>query len=168
VRRAIRWTLGVLGGLLLLAGGGSIFWQPADEVLYAAWRGPLACHSAGCVAIYTLEVGNTGREPQPDVRVALRAASLGGPPGVRVRDFGKVDRRHTVSEAAGIRTYGLGPLAPGDRVELSVTVLRPDREGFPEWEAMLAGVEPARGRAHAGNPGWTMLLRIWYMFARGV
>jgi hypothetical protein len=168
VRRGIRWTLGGLGALLLLGGGASIFWQPAHEVLYAAWRGPLTCHSAGCLAIYTLEVGNTGREPQADVRVALRVAFLGGPLGVSVRDFGKVDRRHTVSDAAGIRTYGLGRLAPRDRVELSVVVLRPDRAGFPAWADMLVGVEPAQGAAQAGNPGATMLLRIWYMFARAV
>jgi hypothetical protein len=167
VRRAIRWTLGIAGGLLLLGGAGSIFWQPADEVLYAVSRSPVACHSAGCVAVYRLEVGNTGREAQPDVRVGFRAAWLGGPLPVRVRDFGKVDRQHTTSEAAGVRTYALGPMAPLDRVELTIIVTRAGREDFPDWEAILAGVDPARGSAHPGNPGWIALLRIWYMFARG-
>jgi hypothetical protein len=153
--------------LVLLNGGASIFWQPADEVLYSVWRSPAACHSAGCVAVYRLEVGNTGREAQPDVRVVLRTAWLGGPLGVRVRDFGKIDRKHTVSEGDGIRTYALGPMAPLDRVELTLVVTRPSREGFPDWQTIMVGIAPARGTAHPGNPAWTALLRIWYMFARG-
>lgn len=165
--RGIRWTLAAAGGGLVLAGGASIFWRPGHEVLYAASRSPITCQASGCLALYQLEVGNTGHAPQPDVRLRLRTAVMAtAPMAVHVRDFGKVDRPFAVTDGDGVRTYALGPLPPDRRVVLSFVLIRPDAGALPAWDAILVGVEAAEGRARPGNPGWTTLLRIWYSLAR--
>jgi len=138
-------------------------------VLYDASRLPVVCQGSRYVAPYELEVGNTGRAPQPDVRLRLRAAVVAAAPTpVHVRDFGKLDRPFAVTDGDGIRTYALGPLAPEARVVLSFVLIMPSPAGFPAWEDILVGVEPAEGKAYPGNPGWTALLRIWYSLARVV
>lgn len=167
MRRGIRWALAAVGVGLLLTGGASIFARPSHEVLYAASRSPVVCQPSSCLALYRLEVGNTGHATQPDVRLRLRAAVLDTVPvPARVQDFGKVDRSVAVTDAAGVRTYALGPLAPDRRVVLSFTLFRPDTGAFPGWDEILVGVEPAVGPALAGHPAWATLLRIWYALAR--
>jgi hypothetical protein len=166
VRRGIRWTLAGVGAILLLAGGGSIFWRPSHEVLYRPSRS-VVCQPTRCIGLYELEVGNTGHAPQPDVRLHLRAAVVAAAPvDVRVKDFGKTDRPVAVSTAADVRTYALGPLLPDRRVVLSLVLLGADAAGLPGWDAILVGVEPATGAALPGNPGAITLLRIWYRLVR--
>ncbi len=163
--RGIRRTLAVAGVAILAGGGASIFWHPAHEVLYTASRSPVTCYRDGCLALYQLEVGNTGRAMQPDVRLRLRAAVLPATLPPQVRDFGKVDRPVAVSEADGVRTYALGPLPPDQRVVLSFALLRPEPAAFPSWDDILVGVVAAEGTARPGHPAWTTLLRIWYALA---
>jgi hypothetical protein len=166
--RPIRWVLTALGAGLLVGGGASIFGTPAAEVLYAASGPTGTCtERAGCVGLYSLEVGNTGRELQPEVRVRLHAAVVDAailPP--TVRDQGKVDRPFRVTREAEAVTLALGPVKPEERVVVSF-VLRGERlEALPPWDRTLVAVEPARGAAFPGNPGGVVLLRIWYMIAR--
>jgi hypothetical protein len=152
----------VIGGLALARGGASIFSRPEQEVLYAAYTLPPTCLSSGCITIYTLTVGNTGTEDQEQVRVRLHASGLQAailPPTVRT--FGKVERPFAMSEDAGVRTYALGRLRPGDRVELSFA-LRTASPAAPSWDAILAGVDPARGTARAGDPAAISLGRLLY------
>lgn len=165
--RAIRWTLGGLGLALLLGGGASIFWRPAREVLYALERSPITCHSAGCIALYRVEVGNTGRELQPEVRVRLHAGIVSTavlPP--RARDFGKIDRPVRVEEDGGVRTFALGALQPEERVDLAFALQRPEPAAFPAWEEILVAVEAPDASVARGSPAWTMLLRVWYSLVR--
>jgi hypothetical protein len=166
VVRAIRWTLGALGAVLLLGGGASIFWRPTHEVLYTPSRAPIVCQPSGCTALYRLELGNTGRAGQPHVRLRLRSdvldtASL--PP--RVRDFGKFERPAAVSDAGGVRTFDVPSLEPDQRVELSFVLQRPEPAAFPAWGDVLVGIEAAHGTARVGNPALTALLRVWYRIA---
>jgi hypothetical protein len=164
----IRWALGALGAGLLLGGGASIFGTPAAEMLYAA-TGPTGTFTdrSGCVGVYNLEVGNTGCELQPDVRVRLQAAVADTailPP--TVRDHGKVDRPFRVTREGEAVTFALGPVEPDARVVVSFVLRRERREALPAWDQTLVVVEPALGLAFPGNPGGVVLLRIWYMFAR--
>jgi hypothetical protein len=84
----------------------------------------------------------------------------------RVLDFGKSERSVEVAEAEGVRTYALGRLRPGDRVEVRIIFLRRDPGALPTWEQIFLAVEPAQGRAYAGHPAATMLLRVWYAILR--
>jgi len=142
VLRETRWTLVGVGLLMLVAGGVSIFSRPARELLYDPALPAGACSSLGCVFLYRLEVGNTGREPLEQVLVRLRAPVLATAP-IRpsVRDFGKFDRPAEVSEAGGVRTYALGRLNPEDRVDLSFVLRREARQGLDH--------HPGDGRAAA-------------------
>jgi hypothetical protein len=163
----VRWTLAAVGALLLGGGSGSIFWTPADEVLYAAAGPRGTCGTDGCLGVYTLEVGNTGGDVQPEVRVRLRQAVLDAavlPP--KVRDYGKFDRPVGVTRDGETVTYALGRLEPEVRVELSFVLRRDTREALPGWDDLLVAVEPARGRALPGSAPFVLLLRIWYAIAR--
>jgi hypothetical protein len=166
--RPIRWVLAAIGAGVLFTGGASIFGTPADEVLYAASGPTGSCTDrAGCVGLYNLEVGNTGRGLQPDVRVRLQAAVVDSaitPP--TVRDYGKVDRPFRVSREGQAVTFALGPVKPEERVVVSFVLRRERRDALPPWDQTLVAVEPARGPALPGNPGGVVLLRIWYMIAR--
>jgi hypothetical protein len=166
--RPIRWALIVIGAGLLLAGGASIFWAPAHEVLYAVSGPTGTCtDGAGCVGLYSLEVGNTGRDLQPEVRVRLRAAVVDAailPP--TVRDYGKVDRPVRVAREGEAVTFVLGPVKPEERVVVSFVLRRESRAALPAWDQTLVAVEPARGSALPGSPGGVALLRIWYTIAR--
>lgn len=162
MRRRIRWTLAGAGLVLLLGGGASIFWRPAQEILFSPDPPLRSCAATGCVALYRLEVGNTGRAPQEEVRIRLRSDALAGAVlGPRARDFGKLDRPVRVSEADGVRTIALGRLEPEARVDVSFVLRGPATQPPLPWERILVGVEGA-GRVRRGSPGWVMLLRVWY------
>ena len=170
--RQVGVVLLTIGVLVLLGGGASIFWRPADEVVYDA-SGPAGTCTPrfGCIALYRLEVGNTGSAPQEDVGVRLHAAvveSAVTPPNVQ--DYGKFDRPFRVSrdDDGDSVIYALGPLAPEARVVLSFVLRRDSRERLPFWRDVLVAVEPARGSALPGSPGFVILLRMWYAIARVV
>jgi hypothetical protein len=162
--RGIRHTLLAIGLLVLVGGGASIFRMPEEEVLYSASPPITTCLKSGdCLFIYTLEVGNTGREAQEDVRVRLRrdvvqAAIM----PLKVRSFGKVDRRFETSDADGVRTFDLGRLKAQQRVEISFVLRYPDRSQAPSWQQILVGVEAARGEVRPGDPAAVTLGRMLY------
>jgi hypothetical protein len=165
----IRWMLIAIGGLVLVTGGISIFSIPDHEVLYDARPPLVTCMTSGCVSIYTLEVGNTGREMQDDVRVRLRRDAIREPilpPSVRT--FGKVDRRVGVRDEDDVRIYDLGPVRPQERIELQLVYQDHDRSARRDWQRMLVSVEAAQGEARRGNPGGVLLGRLLYaIFASG-
>lgn len=161
-RRAVRWTFLLLAGWIVLRGGGSILAAPGWEVHYAADPPLRVCTATVCTAVYRMDVGNTGRHDQPDVRVRLRRAVVEGAVlPVEARTFGITRRPLAPADADDVRTYALGPIARRDRVFLTFTLQRPRAEPFPAWDQILVGVEPSKGPARAGSPPWIMLLRGW-------
>jgi hypothetical protein len=151
-------------GVMALAGGGaSIFTRPDHEVLYSLQPPHWTCTEATCLGMYTLEVGNTGQQPQEYVRVRLRAealrASILEP---NISTFGKVKRAAGVTEEDGIRVYDLGRLKPQERVEIRLVLGYRDQSAAPGWERILVGVDAAQGEAEPGSPAAIMLGRVLY------
>ena len=163
--RQLRWVLIVFGAMALLRGGASIFSHPESEVLYSTWMLPPSCVRSGCIFIYTLTVGNTGSRDAEHVSARLRenvlSTAILKP---TVRTFGKVERPVDVSESEGVRTYQLGRLKPGDRVEVSFTLQRPSRSGEPPWDSILVGVDATDAKVRAGDPAAVSLGRLLYTF----
>jgi hypothetical protein len=167
VLRAIRWTLVAVGGVMLVQGGVSIFIRPAHELLYGLDPPRVVCHPRGCLAVYSLELGNTGHAAQSEVVVRLRTAALQRaalPP--RFYTFGAVERPVRQVEAGGTRLYALGALRPEDRVTLRFTLRLPEGTQTASWDDVLAGVDAAEGPVKRGSPGWVILVRIYYDLVR--
>jgi len=165
--RWCRRALIVVGIVALVAGGVSIFGQPAREILYET-EPPLAvCGRDGCTFVYRLEVGNSGAEAQDDVIVRLRrevvdAAIL----PVKVRNYGKIERPVRIRDEGDLRVYALGRIASQERVEIGFVLRSPTREGLVPWSRILVGVEAPGSSASRGSAGWTMLLRAWLAIFR--
>jgi hypothetical protein len=162
--RPIKYVLVAAGVLALLGGGASIFQLPDREVLYAGEPPLRACTSHGCLALYSLEVGNTGTREQPEVLVRLRRAPLDHALlPVRVRAFGKVERPSTASDDAdGVRSYSLPHVRPGERVEISFTLPIAAGTAPPAWDQLLVEVRASEGEARYGDPATTSLGRVLY------
>jgi hypothetical protein len=160
--RRVRWLLIGVGLLTLAGGGASLFAVPDYEVLYHANPPLPTCTTSFCLAIYTLEVGNTGSRQQSQVRIRLRSAPLSAaimPP--TVRNFGKVDRPVAVTDAEDVRTFALGSMRPGERVELTLVLRYKLGEESPSWNQVLAGVDAGQGKALSGDPAAITLGRIF-------
>jgi hypothetical protein len=163
MRQRFRWTMIALGALSLAAGGASIFSFPDHEVLYSAEPPMIFCTSGGCYANYGLQVGNTGREAQEQVRVRLDRATLAASATrPTVRAFGKVDRRARIEETDGVRTYSLPQVKAGERVEVRFLLPVASRAAAPAWSDILLGVEATNGQVKRGDPGSVTLGRIFY------
>jgi len=159
----IRRGLVAIGVLLLVSGGASIFSLPDHEVLYDPQPPLVSCTQSGCLSIYTLEVGNTGRQLQEHVRVRLRTAAVQASMlPLAVRTFGKVPRGVNVQDEGDVRTVDLGALKPQERVELRLVYRDRDPTARRDWREMLVAVEAATGKVRQGNPGGVLLGRILY------
>ena len=164
-RRAVRWVFWLLALWIVLRGGGSILADPRWEVHYAVDPPLRVCGATTCHALYRMDVGNTGRRDQPDVRVRLRRGPIEGAMlPVQALTFGITRRPLAPDDAGDVRTYALGPVARRERVFLTFTLERPRGEAFPPWDQILVGVQPAEGPARTGSPPWIMLLRGWSAF----
>lgn len=161
--RHLRWLLSG-GGLLVLAWGGvSIFSLPEDEVLYGASSPVTTCLSDGCLNIYTVEVGNTGRRPRGRVRVHLYSDVLDAavlPP--KASTFGKVARPLHATDDGDVRIFDLGALDPGDRVELQFVLRSADAAGAPSWKEILLAVDADTEEVRKGDPAGMTFLRWMY------
>jgi hypothetical protein len=166
--RRIRWML-IAGGVFVLATGGvSIFSLPDNEVLYDPQPPMVVCTASGCISMYVLEVGNTGRQVQEHVRVRLRTAALRAPiMPPTVRNFGKVDRPVSVRDDGDARIYDLGRVKPQERIELQLVYRDPDRNTHRDWQQMLVSVEAAAGEVRQGSPAVTTLGRYFYAIFGG-
>lgn len=155
------------GGLALVSGGVSLFGQPDREILYSADPPLTVCGAHGCTFVYRLEVGNSGTAPQDEVivrlrREAIQAAIL----PVRVRDFGKFERRVRAWDEGGVRAYALGPVEPRVRVEVGFALTGPSADSVVPWDRILAAVEAPGASVSQGSAAWTMLLRAWLAIFR--
>src|SRR5258705_5465719 len=86
---------------------------PAEEIVYGTPPPVASCGSSGCIAVYTLEVANTGRSAQDGVRVRLRADTLASPVvAPSVRRGNEAVPVSAASDRAGIEMYPLGQIGP--------------------------------------------------------
>jgi hypothetical protein len=164
--KRLRWVLLAFGGLALVGGGASIFGTPKHEVLYGGAPPLVSCVASNCIFMYQIAVGNTGSEPQENVRLKLRQAVLDAAIlKPTIRNFGVVDRAVQARDEDGVRIYDLGLLKPRDRVELRFTLRGAPGTAIPAADDVLLGVEPAIGEALKGDPAGTSLGRImWSIF----
>jgi hypothetical protein len=165
--RWCRWTLVAAGVLALVSGGVSLFGQPDREILYSADPPLTVCGAHGCTFVYRLEVGNSGAAPQDEVivrlrREAIQAAIL----PVRVRDFGRFERRVRAWDEGEVRAYALGPLEPRVRVEIGFALAGPNADAVAPWSRILVRVEAPGASVSQGSAAWTMLLRAWLAIFR--
>lgn len=167
--RALRMLVFVVGGLGLL-GLLSVGMLPAHEVVYDAQPPLLVCpQPARCYATYHLELGNTGSEPQPQVRIRLDAATLDGAVlRPTVMAFGVRRMPVRVTDVDGVRTLGIGPLAPRDRAELRFMLAVDGADAAPPWTALGLGIEPTKGPARPGSPAALTFGRMAFGVLRGV
>jgi hypothetical protein len=160
--RWCRRALVAAGAVALLAGGVSLFGQPDHEILYQPEPPLTVCGAHGCTFIYRLEVGNSGAAQQDEVIVRLRRDAIEAPVlPVKVRDFGKLERRVRVWDEGDVRAYSLGRLKPLARVELGFTLRGPRADAVVPWTEILTGVDAPGASVSVGSAGWTMLLRAW-------
>lgn len=159
-RGPVRTLLLVFALLLLATTGVSIMSTPKHEVVYGRGEIPVPGVTNGAMAIYTLEVGNTGRLVQSNVTVMLHAAPLQHAVlQPEFRTFGVSPRAVTTNRVDGVVGYGLGRLEPGDRVKMTVLISRPSGPYYTKDE-VLAGVKPEQGEAKKGDPASTQFARF--------
>lgn len=167
--RALRLGVWVVGGLGLL-GLLSVGMLPAHEVVYDAQPPLVMCPQASaCYAIYQLEVGNTGSEPQRRIGIRLDAGALDGAvlkPVVAA--FGVRRLPVEVTDDGGLRTLAFGPMAPRDRAQLRFTLAVPSADRVPGWPALGLRVEGAEGEARPGSPAALTFGRAIFALLRGV
>lgn len=160
----IRWALIAAGLVGLLGGGASIFSQPDHETLYGPEPPMVTCLKSGdCIALYTLNVGNSGSEEQENVFVRLHAAALDDailPP--RADNFGVNPRPLRISEEDDLRTFELGRLEPRDRVRMTFTLRCASRDAAPPWSELLAEVGAARGEVKRGDAALVSAGRVFF------
>lgn len=158
------WTLAALAAFILGFTGVSVMRTPSYEVMYSSSRLPLPVNKGGGQFVsWKMEVGNTGRKAQDSVKLRFSRSAMDrailGPAahnsGVIRREVGVLsDKTHTVID--------LGPMAPGQRVEVAFLLSYKKGEAPHEWSGVLLGVEPRDGEAKQGSPGMTMVGRAWF------
>jgi hypothetical protein len=161
--RHLRWIAIAAGLFVLLRGGASLFTIPDDEVLYATEPPITNCISDGCILIYKLEVGNTGRNPRERVRVTLRASAVDAAIlPLAFRNFGKVRRAVREASEGDARVYDLGRLKPQERVEMNLVLRVPDPARALAWDAILVAVDADTEAVRRGSPAVTTFARWMY------
>jgi hypothetical protein len=149
--------------LVLAASGISLFHTPRAEVLYAPRCMQIATKDGAMLSIVTVEVGNTGRRPQEDVKLrflktAMDRAML--PPDAQ--NFGVSDRPISISREGTTTILALGALEPEKRVTVRLLLRYRAGETPHTWEQLFLGIEPAAGKARKGDPAMTAVGRAWF------
>ena len=152
----VRWIVIVLALFVLLLTGLSLFHTPAYEVVYSSRWAVMPSEKGRTVVFCVLEIGNTGRRPQEDVKIhftktAMNHAIL----QPTAKNFGFSDRPVKVGTSGLRTTLALGRLEPGKRVTVNVLLSYSAFESAPAWDAAFRGIEPTRGKVKVGDPGLT-------------
>ncbi|HXJ33541.1 MAG TPA: hypothetical protein VMS22_05815 [Candidatus Eisenbacteria bacterium] len=160
----------VLGvGWLTLSGTLPIPGIPDEEIVFATPPPVSTCGSSGCLAVYTLDLANTGRSAQESVKVGLRGDALANPAILPVlRRANGTTALQAASERGGVNAYILGRLEPEEQATLVFALRTPSLAETPGWDRILVGVETARGAARPGEPGALSGSRIVHATARMV
>lgn len=158
------WMAVTLAGFVLVFTGVSLFHTPSSEVMYSHARLLLKeSKSGGQLASYRLNVGNTGREPQRNVRLRFsREAMDHALLAPAAYNSGVIRLPAALMSDKTSMTMDLGPMDPGQRVEVTFLLSYKQGEAPPEWEAVFLGAEPEKGKAEKGDPAMTMVGRAWF------
>ena len=159
-RGPVRTMLLLFALLLLVFSGVSIMSTPKHEVIYGRGEILVPAVTNQALAIYTLEVGNTGRMVQSNVTVMLRAEPLQyALLQPEFKTFGVSPRAVTTNRTDAVVGYGIGRLEPGDRVKMTVLISRKGG-GYYTKDEIFAGVRPEQGEAKVGDPASTQFARF--------
>jgi len=152
--RLLFWLL-VIGGIVLVLNGTlPLPGLAQEEVVYATPPPVTTCGASGCIAVYTLEVGNVGRSAQESVRVRLRADALATPViAPTVRRANESTLVTGTDDRPGIEAYPLGRVGADERVTLLFALRAASRDAVPGWDRLLVGVSPSSGAARPGDAG---------------
>ncbi len=159
----VRWTAVILALAVLLSTGVSLFYAPTYEVMYSPTRVVSVSEKGDRFVFYSVEVGNTGRKVQEDVRLRFLGQAMDRAIiAPSAQDYGVSHRPIVISNDQATTTIGLGRLDPEARVTLTLLLSYPKGQDPHTWEALFLGLDPARGSAKRGNPGMTMVGRAWF------
>ena len=152
--RLLFWLV-VLGGVIWVLGTDMpIPGVAQQEVVYETPPPAASCGPSGCLAVYTLEIGNVGRSAQETVRVRMRADALETPAvAPTVRHAGGSTLVTPTEDRPGVMTLSLGQIGPDEHASLVFALRAPSRDGIPGWDRLLVGVDPATGAARPGDVG---------------
>jgi hypothetical protein len=151
------------GILILLVWGVSIFFTPSYEVMFNHQLLPAVPSGQGKLYVHILEVGNTGGNLQENVNILFSSNALSFQiMPLKIKNFGKVDRKVEITEDDVVTRIALGALAPEKRVEISIYLFYKDPDEIHEWDEIFKGIEIAQGKTVEGDPSWTTLGRILY------
>src|SRR5262245_18010380 len=127
--RLLFWV-GLLGVVwLVLSGAVPVPGVANEEVVFATTPAVSTCGSAGCLAVYTLEIANPGRSAQESVKVRLRGDTLANaalPP--TLRRAGQTAPLQAASHRGTGEAYQLGKLEPEQRVAVVFVLRAPSQE----------------------------------------
>ena len=168
--RFLFWVLVITVTVLFLNGTLPTPGIADEEVVYDAPPPIASCSATGCIAVYSLDVGNVGRSPQKAVRVRLRAGSVDNPviaPTVR-RGLSNAPVEAPEDERSGVVVLPLGPLDAEERMTLVFALHAPSRDAVVGWDRVLVGVEPSVGAGRPGDAGELTMGRVVHAAGRVV
>jgi hypothetical protein len=150
--------------LILFMGGISIFHVPAYEIIYNKKMLTLSHVDGTRTVIGTLNIGNTGQNPQ-SVEIHLKPEPCQDRiRSVTARNFGYKNRPIQRRDSGDAMIYRIEDIEAEKQVEFRFVLRFSAGEPLPEWEDLLILVKPEYGRALAGNPGMIQLLRFFPLF----
>src|SRR5262245_60112572 len=150
--RLLFWltVFGVIG--FVLSGTSALPGLPLEEIVYATPPPVATCSPTGCIAVYTLEVGNVGKAAQESVRVRMRADAIASPLiAPTVRRAGENAIAEGTDDRPGIQAFPIGRLEPDERVTLLFALRATSRESVAGWDRLLVGVDASAGSARPGE-----------------
>ena len=159
-KRSLVLIFGAL--LLLLCSGIPLFFTPANEITYSTSQNRVPCFDTGCLTLYTLVLGNTGKENQ-DITVVFSANVLAQAMlKPTVLNFGKVPRHVNIRDEGEQIYYVLDNVAPHTRIDIQFAFNSKASDAAPEWNEILERVEASKGQVVQGSPEFVTFGRFLY------
>ena len=158
-----QWTAFTLALLALTLIGLCLHHTPRYEVVYSSRWVAMPADKGRTSVLCTVEVGNTGRRPQDNVKIHFAKTAIDHvilQP--TVKSFGVIDRPFWIRTSGMRTTISLGRLDPEKRVTVSFLLSYTAFENTPTWSSAFKGVEPARGKSKIGDPGLIMTNRGFF------
>src|SRR5262245_49639566 len=111
--RLLFWVGLLAAAWLVLSGALPVPGVANEGVVFATTPPVTNCGSAGCLAVYTLEVANPGRSAQESVKVRLRSDTLANPAiPPTLRRASETVGLQAATERGTVEAYQLGRMEP--------------------------------------------------------